>query len=261
MEDVVNAEGQADPSMGPFTADSFPASVTSSAMASGSGSGLGGGIGLPDRQDSMGSGAWSTAATPGVREEDEIRDGLSLAGGVHSTDPVTTSPSDGENDNTERETIVDKKNVRFAGPDGVPLSPATTFVSMDSYVAPHGPPPTVFSDPDEATTKGTTSTSETRAPEDGTRDKSTVDPGAAQRKANLPIIRSTPSAPVKPAAAPIAPSAPLPSPELRAPVASLDTKSIERCQKHCKWAISALDYEDLDTARAELRKALAMLEG
>jgi vacuolar protein sorting-associated protein VTA1 len=206
-------------------------------------------------------GAWSTAATPGVRDEDEVRDGLSLAGEVHSTDPVTTLPSDGGNDLTERETNVDKKNVRFAGPDGVPLSPATTFVSMDSYVAPQGPPPTVFFEPDEAKATAATSTFETRTPADGSRDISSLGSGTAQRKTDSPIIRSTPSAPVKPAAAPIAPSAPLPSPELKTPIASLDTKSIERCQKHCKWAISALDYEDLDTARAELRKALAMLEG
>jgi len=254
----VDSEAQADPGMEPFTADSFPASVTSSAMASGSGSGLGGGLGLPARQDSLGSGAWSTAATPGVRDEDEVRDGLSLVGGAHSTDPITTLPSDGDDDIAERETTADKKNVRFAGPDGVPLSPATTFVSMDSYVAPQGPPPTVFSEPDEA--KATKATSNL-APMVGPRDVPSSSPGAAQRKADSTTVRSTPSAPVKPAAPPIAPSAPLPSPELTAPVVSLDTKSIERCQKHCKWAISALDYEDLDTARAELRKALAMLEG
>ncbi|EKM48512.1 uncharacterized protein PHACADRAFT_132349 [Phanerochaete carnosa HHB-10118-sp] len=36
---------------------------------------------------------------------------------------------------------------------------------------------------------------------------------------------------------------------------------VARIQKHCKFAISALDYEDPDTARKELRAALRMLGG
>lgn len=36
-------------------------------------------------------------------------------------------------------------------------------------------------------------------------------------------------------------------------------KSIEQAQKHAKWAISALNFEDIPTAVQELRNALAML--
>ena len=39
-----------------------------------------------------------------------------------------------------------------------------------------------------------------------------------------------------------------------------DAEAIESAQKHAKWAISALNYEDIDTAVLELKKALVALE-
>ena len=39
----------------------------------------------------------------------------------------------------------------------------------------------------------------------------------------------------------------------------LTPTQVSRIQKHCRFAISALDYEDAETARKELRAALAML--
>jgi vacuolar protein sorting-associated protein VTA1 len=36
---------------------------------------------------------------------------------------------------------------------------------------------------------------------------------------------------------------------------------IAKTQKHCRFAISALDYEDVVQARKELRAALAVLGG
>lgn len=41
----------------------------------------------------------------------------------------------------------------------------------------------------------------------------------------------------------------------------LDPMIVTTIQKHAKWAISALNYDDYDTARKELRAALAMLGG
>lgn len=41
----------------------------------------------------------------------------------------------------------------------------------------------------------------------------------------------------------------------------LTPKTVARIQKHCRFAISALDYEDAETARKELRAALSMLGG
>ena len=41
----------------------------------------------------------------------------------------------------------------------------------------------------------------------------------------------------------------------------LTPEVITKVQKRCRYAISALDYEDAETARRELRAALALLEG
>lgn len=47
--------------------------------------------------------------------------------------------------------------------------------------------------------------------------------------------------------------------EARTPPETLDPETVAKAQKHAKFAISALNFEDLDTARKELRKALEML--
>ncbi|KAJ7225357.1 Vta1 like-domain-containing protein [Mycena pura] len=51
---------------------------------------------------------------------------------------------------------------------------------------------------------------------------------------------------------------PRPPPE---PEVELTPMVIAKAQKHCRFAISALDYEDADQARRELRAALAVLGG
>lgn len=38
-------------------------------------------------------------------------------------------------------------------------------------------------------------------------------------------------------------------------------QATQRAQKHAKFAISALDYDDLETARKELLNALAIVNG
>ncbi|KAG8810502.1 hypothetical protein FRC17_002912 [Serendipita sp. 399] len=45
----------------------------------------------------------------------------------------------------------------------------------------------------------------------------------------------------------------------RTPPAELDPEAIGKVQKHTKFALSALNFEDLDTAREELKKALRLL--
>lgn len=52
------------------------------------------------------------------------------------------------------------------------------------------------------------------------------------------------------------PQPPQPSPEFE-----LTPTTIAKAQKHCRFAISALDYEDAEQARKELRAALAVLGG
>jgi vacuolar protein sorting-associated protein VTA1 len=56
------------------------------------------------------------------------------------------------------------------------------------------------------------------------------------------------------------PSAPPQSPPL-SPPPDLTPQLIAKAQKHCRFAISALDYEDAEQARKELRAALAVLGG
>jgi vacuolar protein sorting-associated protein VTA1 len=41
----------------------------------------------------------------------------------------------------------------------------------------------------------------------------------------------------------------------------LTPQLIAKAQKHCRFAISSLDYEDAEQAKKELRTALALLEG
>lgn len=71
--------------------------------------------------------------------------------------------------------------------------------------------------------------------------------------APVAAARAVPSAPAVSAA-------PIPVDEGAVPT-SLEPAAITKIQKHAKWAISALNYDDLVTARKELRAALDMLEG
>lgn len=80
----------------------------------------------------------------------------------------------------------------------------------------------------------------------------------------LPPVVPTYQAPPPPPAAPryVAPTAPAPTPT--APPAAIDSYDpiiVAKIQKHAKWAVSALNYDDYETARKELRLALAMLGG
>ena len=71
---------------------------------------------------------------------------------------------------------------------------------------------------------------------------------------SAPPYTSTRSAPHYASAPPPPPTQPSPPPELSPSV-------IAKAQKHCRFAISALDYEDAEQARKELRSALALLGG
>ncbi|KAF5021147.1 hypothetical protein F66182_6847 [Fusarium sp. NRRL 66182] len=80
-----------------------------------------------------------------------------------------------------------------------------------------------------------------------------------------PSWTTTPSAP-HPVASnppPVIPQAPAPQPYAPAPVqgtgVAADHRDINQAQKHAKWAISALNFEDIPTAVKELRNALALL--
>ncbi|KAH9178792.1 Vta1 like-domain-containing protein [Lactarius sanguifluus] len=82
----------------------------------------------------------------------------------------------------------------------------------------------------------------------------------------VPYLTGTPYAsappPPPPPSVPYAPVPP-PPPSLlgTSPPPELTPGLIAKAQKHCRFAISALDYEDAEQARKELRSALAILGG
>lgn len=88
---------------------------------------------------------------------------------------------------------------------------------------------------------------------------------AASPPTFAPVQNPTPAvaaAPVpQPAASLARPTIPLPSSMMTAPVSvsGVDEAAMIQAQKHAKWAISALNFEDVNTAVMELRKALQAL--
>ncbi|KAM5343538.1 hypothetical protein ACJ41O_012075 [Fusarium nematophilum] len=135
----------------------------------------------------------------------------------------------------------------------IPPQPATQIppqpspqipTKIPSHFAPPPPPPQPLSDPS--------------APPSWTTTPSVPHPAAS----NPP--------PVLPAPNPYVPSpafVPAPSPAPVVPVQPVqstggftaDHRDINQAQKHAKWAISALNFEDVPTAVKELRNALALL--
>ena len=80
------------------------------------------------------------------------------------------------------------------------------------------------------------------------------------------IADTYPSAPPLPPLPPSAPYVQIPVPSApplieTSPPVELTPGQIAKTQKHCRFAISALDYEDAEQARKELRAALAILGG
>lgn len=64
-----------------------------------------------------------------------------------------------------------------------------------------------------------------------------------------------------PAVIPPPPPPPLMSAAIPSSHVELTPQLIAKAQKHCRFAISSLDYEDAEQAKKELRTALALLEG
>lgn len=235
-------------------------------------------------------------ATPGLHDHDDEDTRFNLPTAPPSADSfdqsTTLAGSGGDGD---------KKNVRFMGPDGAPLSPAQTFVSVDSFDTPDAPPPSTFApsptkdnfsqnitrprgDSNNATTP-TATNGRARTDSSATVSGSGPHPAIGGTTRPRSDSASRPAAPshgisaVPPPPPPSLasyPSAPprgnglgLTSPPPSAPPASAvpgptivpNRKQLEQIQKHAKWAISALDFDDYETARTELRKALGMLGG
>ena len=238
----------------------------------------------PQRSHSSASMAWSTVATPGLADDDqeEIR---------FRPPPISA----GEASSRSITPLGEKKNVRFMGPDGAPLSPAETFASLPTYPEPVAPPPT------EITSSPTTSMMPSAPPQrtveqpPGFGDRSKPQPSApplngpgngngngrprgdsftrlngpssgGARPRGDSFSRNKPPVP-----SPALPPAPVSMPHsngalglsvsVNGPPSSFTRKQVDQAQKHAKFAVSALDYDDYETARSELRKALTMIGG
>ncbi|WVF65561.1 hypothetical protein IAT40_000290 [Kwoniella sp. CBS 6097] len=285
----------------------------------------------PSRTQSGGSGAWSTVATPGLPDDEtEPRFDLDKPSIIHPSAPPMTPP--------EKGSPGEKKNVRFMGPDGAPLSPASTHITVSSYDAPPAPPPTdfdsppvspkpspnvVLAPPPTGRPRGDSSASSSSrsgnaygngagaggAPVNGSpkhlqttngghggASPSAIPRNISNRPATTtnanpsssitvppPPPPSLASYPMHPPAHPqphgLGLTSPPPPPPHSHPSTSssgsgytsgsgpgptrtnLTRREVEQTQKHAKWAISALEFDDFETARAELRKALNMLGG
>lgn len=75
----------------------------------------------------------------------------------------------------------------------------------------------------------------------------------------LPPQPSAPPLPPPPSASYVQISRPPPPPPEPSPPPELTPGLIAKAQKHCRFAISALDYEDLQQARKELHAAMAII--
>ncbi|KAK8843326.1 hypothetical protein IAR55_006981 [Kwoniella newhampshirensis] len=258
----------------------------------------------PTRAQSTTSGAWSTVATPGLPddESDEYHFDLNRPQVVLPSAPPFTPPE-------QTSPTGERKNVRFMGPDGAPLSPASTHITVGSYDAPPAPPPTDFTSPPSSpkssnppvvlapppssrprgdSAASTTTRSNGQQPTSADRQRgdppssapvpkpdtanasriSTAPPLTTVPPPPPPSLASYPSHPpaqVQPHGLGLTspqPSQPHDASVLSAPPRnSFSRKEVEQTQKHAKWAISALEFDDYETARSELRKALNILGG
>ncbi|EJT52086.1 late endosome to vacuole transport-related protein [Trichosporon asahii var. asahii CBS 2479] len=232
--------------------------------------------------------------------------------------PRSSSMSRSQSGGSERE----KKNVRFMGPDGAPLSPGGEMDGDEKrFDEPSAPPPSevgaapAATAPPQSPPTPTSARSPVRSPAKSPVSSPQAPPPAIPgalasmpppfngmpAPSSLPGIGAAPSlaaagalggtgvlggsytpppthpAPSThthaPAPAPPAPSAPTAPAPISAPILApapvqaystgpprkLNRKETEQVQKHARWAISALEFDDPETAKKELIKALEML--
>lgn len=85
-------------------------------------------------------------------------------------------------------------------------------------------------------------------------------PGSSSAVPPTTPAPATPSIPTTPTIS-VTPTIPaMPSSSVSAGSVSLTADQIEKAQKYCKWAASALTYDDVKTAVENLHKALRLLE-
>jgi vacuolar protein sorting-associated protein VTA1 len=229
-------------------------------------------------------GSWSTAATPGTDDrttkdtdgfEYEGQDTPTRAGKGKRSSRLKNAwvsgelenRSDGSDEGGLVGTVSQRRTVRFTpsviGGISPPVSPDPTYTftpQLEPHMSPSSKPP-----PSTDGHNRKPSTSRTNSPPKRNRAGSLSSPPHSAEVPSAPPVPSLltyqPSAPPLPYEAPVAVyTSPVP-PSPPSPPPDLTPQLIAKAQKHCRFAISALDYEDAAQAQKELRAALAVLGG
>lgn len=195
--------------------------------------------GSPPRFDSdrQSSGNWSTVSTPGI------------AG--HRTFDLSTGPPPSDHD--------PRKATVSGELEGLPEQPATP--EKPSFGDPNTRLPAQL--PSHPPEPGSILPSEvvpahiethTVAPIDSAVNTPLQPPIQSRQQISTPIPIQQPPPQAIRNITPPPPPAPVPPPQLT-------PKQIAQAQKHCRYAISALDYEDFERARQDLLDALKIIGG
>ena len=233
--------------------------------------------------DMLSPGRWSTTATPGL---DLARDSSSVSldqeNNWHETSLNAKGSSklrrawvsaDMEGAASDEEPVLNgtlPSHVPFSPSAGEPLQNVSSsppkeqrVIYTQKYVPPVPPPPPFLPSssppkrsPPQARSRGLSISSQELPP--GFVPSSLVPPPV------IPVVSSPPRtalfAPSSPPRVVASPPAPVAATYLPQDF-ELTPSTIAKVQKHCRFAISSLDYEDAEQARKELRTALALLGG
>jgi vacuolar protein sorting-associated protein VTA1 len=242
---------------------------------------------------------WSNAATPGGDPPDTAASVYTIGSvtpstagyDLHHTESptrsstrskppsVTTKPrsGSGSSSNTISSTgskgVLKKSSSKTSSPDSdkrVHFSPSTAGTPA---APPHAQLPTSGSSPKQQYTGPNSIYAPTASPTIPTPPPHTVYPSKTSPTSQYPSTAPPPPSSSSPTrqnyiygppkqASPVRYAPPPPPP---APVASVEVELtpalISKVQRHCRFAISSLDYEDAEQAKKELRAALALLGG
>ena len=214
--------------------------------------------------ETLTSGQWSTTATPGydLAHEHGLEPSISRTAWVSSE--MEGVPSDEE---TKRDPRLNAKRPREKSPRKVQF-----LNNTETITPPSSSPPRVY-----AAQQRASSTSPPRgrsdrsiSPQDTVTD---LPPGFVPSGPPIPPsvgeytpvfgTDSLPSVPPPPSPTMLfASSPPMSHPSMHtSPPFELTPSIIAKAQKHCRFAVSSLDYEDVEQARKELRTALGLLGG
>ena len=197
---------------------------------------------MPSRLDHNPSspGNWSTVATPGTADQ-------------HMFDTPISPPPSGQ----------DSRRATVSGElEGLPDQPATPEESLFGDPHTRRPPqlPSQPPDPESIQPPGAAPVHiETYAAPPIDPAVNTPPPPPVQSYQQIPQQTPPPPVPIQqPQPQVIRNAAPPPAP---VPPPQLTPKQIAQAQKHCRFAISALDYEDFGRARQDLLDALKIIGG